>query len=227
MWVSLFLLAPAVLHHIPGAAEGRGQGEGTVSDGPPASTLRDAPGNELPARLFPASCTQPSPSSTYLIVPWHRRGLWQGRAPPSTTTFHQCLRAPSRSATTSACFPMCWHTSLLCSEDAVLGELPGPPKEAEPESSPLHGHYSPSATKHCVPNLTNEPGSSYASPRGSYATGGGCYPARGLACLLLVVQTLGTGWSSISSGSLLCHLSPSLILQGVAQPAHLLPASFP
>lgn len=103
MWVSLFLLAPAVLHHIPGAAEGRGQGEGTVSDGPPASTLRDAAGNELPARLFPASCTQPSPSSTYLIVPWHRRGLWQGRAPPSTTTFHQCLRAPSRSATTSAC----------------------------------------------------------------------------------------------------------------------------
>lgn len=148
-------------------------------------------------------------------------------AGPCSPKHHHLSPVPESTKQVCHHICLCWHTSLLCSEDAVLGELPGPPKEAEPKSSPLHGHYSPSATKHCVPNLTNEPGSSYASPQGSYATGGGCYPARGLACLLLVVQTLGTGWSSISSGSLLCHLSPSLILQGVVQPAHLLPVSFP
>lgn len=77
----------------------------------------------------------------------------------------------------------------------MLGELPGPHTGAEPGSSLLHSHHSPSVTKHCVPILSNESGSSYASPQGSNATGGDCYPAHELACLLLAVQTLGTGWS--------------------------------
>lgn len=107
--------------------------------------------------------------------------------------------------------------------------LRGPPAGAEPESPPLHGHYSPSATRHCVLNLTNELGSSHASPRGSYATGGGCYPACRLACLLLALQTPGTGWagSSASSGSPLCRPSPLIHPTRGVQPAHLLPGSFP
>ena len=71
MGAALILLIRSLLHHIPGAAEGRGgmRGEHTVSDGLPTSTLRDTARSGLPARLCTASRTPLSPSSTYLIVP--------------------------------------------------------------------------------------------------------------------------------------------------------------
>lgn len=100
----------------------------------------------------------------------------------------------------------------------MLGELPGPPTRAEPGSSPLHSHCSPSVTKNCVPNLTNESGSSCASLQGSYDTGGGCYPARELAWITGQVSPpccADTSHRLVISGSLLCHMSLTLILQGL------------
>lgn len=89
----------------------------------------------------------------------------------------------------------------------MLGELPGPPTGANPGSSPLHGHYPPSVTKHCVPSLANEPGSAYASPRVSYAAGGDCYPAMGLHVPSLLCRPLAQAAlaSAQALSSVTCH----------------------
>lgn len=75
MWVSVFLFAPLCSTTSQELQKEKGKGGNAVSDGLPASTPRDATGSNLPARFCPASHALLSPSSTYLIVSWHRRGL--------------------------------------------------------------------------------------------------------------------------------------------------------
>lgn len=183
--------------HIPGAAEGRGEGRArcqcwAASLNPKICCWERAASQALPCQLHPVEpvihlpdCPLAqaiglcSPERHHLsAVPEHRASL-----PP------HLLVSP------------CPLSGL---EDAGLRELPGPPTGAELESSPLH------ATKHCVPSLTKEPGSSCASPRGSYATGGGCYPAH------VSPQSL----SSVT-------LSPSLIPRGVCSLLTSSPGAFP
>lgn len=185
----------------------------------------DAAGSRLPARLCTASCALSSLSSTYLIVPlpspcvpWALTGIAAGAALPQAPL--PFIDARKRQAGllphllvsprvgvhhSGAQRTLCWRSH---SPRAPL--LPVLPAGAEPEPSRFHGHYSPSDTNHYVPNLTNERGSSSASPWGGYAAGGGCYRACRLACLLLAMQAPGAGWagSSASSGSPLCRLSP-------------------
>lgn len=230
----LFLAAP-LLRHVPGAAEGA-RGRHAVGDRPPASTPKDAARSGSPARLCaarlrpiePVALTDfhlPDRSLTQPTCPWHgpgcQRGLQRGLCPPYPWCFH-CLSAMPESGK-----PVCQHACLFphvpvhavvvlrgcCAGGPAALELSccqRCPRGLSSSLLPFMVTTAPAPPSTISPTSPMNMDPAVHHPGVVTLLGGGCYPARKLACLLLAVQTPGTGWasSSASSGSPLRQLSP-------------------